>query len=351
MSCYHPRLMVNTHNINLETGHEIYSFVKNVTSDRLKSVGHDEVVVPCGKCLGCRLDYSRAWADRMMLELETSKKAVFVTLTYNDDHVPVRYDEDTGELLGFSLDKRDCQLFLKNLRRDYDGKDGHPNVKIRFYAAGEYGPTGTKRPHMHLIIFGLGIDDFPLKIPFGMNELKQQYYRVPELERCWMDFTDEKNPKSKGFVLVSDVSWKTFAYVARYVLKKAKADVGPDAAERGLEPEFVLMSRRPGIGRDYLDMNPGCLDYVKIPVSDVDGCREIYIPQYYLNQAKKKCDTFPQDLRLNEWYDKMKLQRKEMAIDANMRKLQNTTLMYLDQLAVEEELKKSQMNTLRRDKV
>lgn len=351
MSCYHPRVMIPDGTFHSKSGKPRYIFVKDPDHRTfMESMEDGSIIVPCGKCLGCRLDYSRVWADRMMLELETSKKAVFVTLTYNDDYVPVRYDEETGELLGYSLDKRDCQLFLKNLRRDYDGKDGHPDVKIRFYAAGEYGPTGTRRPHMHLIIFGLGIEDFPLKIPFGMNELKQQYYRVPELERCWQDFSDDE-PKSKGFVLVSDVSWKTFAYVARYVLKKAKADPGPDAFERGLEPEFVLMSRRPGIGRDYLEQYPGCLDYVSIPVSDESGCKQIYIPQYFINQVKKKRETFPPDLRVVEWYDNMKKQRLEMAVDANMRKMKNTTRLYLDQLEVEEEVKKGQMNALKRNKI
>ena len=47
------------------------------------------VELPCGQCEGCRLTYSRRWADRCMLELQSHTDAWFVTLTYDNDHVPV----------------------------------------------------------------------------------------------------------------------------------------------------------------------------------------------------------------------------------------------------------------------
>lgn len=338
MSCYHPKLVELSYSKSNREGKPSYNYLGNPNLDQLMySVTDPDSVlirVPCGHCLGCRLDYSRSWADRMMLELETSKKAIFVTLTYNDDHVPKQYD-DADILIGYTLDKRDCQLFMKNLRRDYDGKDGHPYAKIRFYLAGEYGPS-TLRPHYHAIIFGLSLDDFPLKIPKGTNELNQQYWIVPELENCWKD-----EDGTKGFVLASDVSWETCAYVARYVMKKAFGNyVPPD--EYGFEKEFVLMSRRPGLGKEYLDEHPGCLDLENIPIATDDGSKKIQIPKYYLNQLK---------LTEEDRYDKIIEKRKKFANDSVLKKLKGTSLNLVDQLEVEEKAKARSIAALSRSKV
>lgn len=327
MSCYHP--MVGFPTKDYTPDHKLYSF-QSIDPVFAREKDPRCVVVPCGHCIGCRLDYSRAWADRMMLELETAKKAIFVTLTYDNDHVPIMEDEDTGELIGFTLDKRDAQLFMKNLRRDYDGKDGHPLAKIRYYLSGEYGDT-TERPHMHAIIFGLCLDDFPLKVPRGKNELGQQFFEVPELRAAWPN----------GFVLVSDVTWETCAYVSRYVMKKALKD-GLSAYERGLEKEFVLMSRRPGIGREYLEQHPDCLDQQSINISTPKGGRKLSIPKYYLKQL---------ELTDPEKCAKMKEARKTMAIDSMLMKLNGTSLSILEQLEQEEDKKLRSIQALKRSKI
>lgn len=327
-----------------KTGKPRYVFVKDADSDSfLHSRENGAVIIPCGKCYGCRLDYSRRWADRMMLELETAGKGIFVTLTYDNDHVPVKFDEESGEFVGLQLDKRDCQLFMKNLRRDFDGHDGRDPIKVRFFAAGEYG-SQTYRPHMHLIIFGLGLDDFAIKIPYGKNELGQKYYTLPELEKCWYDFSDDP-PSLKGRVLVSDVSWETCAYVARYVLKKA---AGFDAEALDLTPEFTLMSRRPGIGAQYLEEHPDCLDYENIVIETQSGSKRIQIPKYFLNKLKSKAELLPTDLRLKEKYDNLMERRKAMADDSMFRKAMKTTLTYLDQLELDEQKKIRSIAALKR---
>ena len=152
MSCYRPNIMIPTGSVNLETGKPVYRFKsrKDLSNDEIvNSSAYGYVIVPCGKCLGCRLDYSRNWADRMMLELETSKKAIFVTLTYDEDSVPVQLD-DNGVCLGYTFDIRDWQKFMKLLRKRFRDR------KLRFYTGFEYGPLHG-RPHMHSIIFGIGI--------------------------------------------------------------------------------------------------------------------------------------------------------------------------------------------------
>ena len=163
--------------------------------------------VPCGRCLGCRLDYSRQWADRMILELETNeKKGIFLTLTYNDDHVPVVYDcdengevvlDDKGEAssMAYTLCKRDLQLAFKRLR-DHLPSD----KKIRYYACGEYGnaPRSGKyrRPHYHAIIFGIGLDDFPDRSIVNVNELGQPYYTSSKLVHdMWTDPDDQAHSR------------------------------------------------------------------------------------------------------------------------------------------------------------
>ena len=127
------------------------------------------IQIPCGKCIGCRLEYSRQWANRCMLELQYHDSAYFVTLTYNEEHVP-----RTGLHGEMSLRKRDFQLFMKRLRKKYS------DDRIRFYAAGEYGTT-TQRPHYHAILFGLHLDD--LQVYKSKDSYK--YFTSPGLQRVW----------------------------------------------------------------------------------------------------------------------------------------------------------------------
>ena len=102
------------------------------------------VPVPCGKCDGCRLDRSKRWADRMLLEFEAPagslppRKALFLTLTYDDDHLPKVTCTDR-QCRG-NLSVRDTQLFIKRLRKFF-----YPR-KLRYFLCGEYGGL-TFRPH------------------------------------------------------------------------------------------------------------------------------------------------------------------------------------------------------------
>ena len=137
--------------------------------------------IPCGYCDGCRIDRSREWANRCMLELQYHDSAYFITLTYNDDHVPVSYyaDPETGEAQeSLTLCKRDWQLFMKRLRKAF------PDDQIRFYACGEYG-SQTFRPHYHAIVFGLHLHDLVPVQDVQRGELGYQYFSSESLQRCW----------------------------------------------------------------------------------------------------------------------------------------------------------------------
>jgi hypothetical protein len=99
------------------------------------------VVVPCGQCLGCRLDKANDWAIRCVHEAKLHLHNCFITLTYNDDCLPA----------DGSLHREHLQLFFKRLRRYLDY---HDNSKIRFLCCGEYGDL-NRRPHYHILCFSV----------------------------------------------------------------------------------------------------------------------------------------------------------------------------------------------------
>lgn len=316
MSCYHPLIGYRSDTIgdNGKKKVKIISLREDETIDDFKSLG--AFLIPCGKCIGCRLDYSRRWADRMMLELETAEKGIFVTLTYDNEHIHINDDSCFG-----TLEKRDCQLFMKRLRKQF-------KERIRFFIAGEYGEQ-TLRPHYHAIIYGIGLSDIDDCIPFGRNDLGQSYYISEKFQKIW----------SLGNVLLADVSWKTCAYVARYVVKKQTGENKKIYEIRNVIPEFCLMSRRPGIGAEYLEKNPDCLDLKSINLSTPQGGVKISIPKYYL---KKYQSTNPLE------YVKMMEERRKFACDNNLLELQGTDKYFEQYLRTKEENKIGKMKALKR---
>lgn len=179
------------------------------------------VDIPCGQCVGCRLERSRQWAVRCIHEASLYSENCFLTLTLSDAFLPA----------GGSLDKSLFQKFMKRLRKQFSGR------RIRFFHCGEYGEQ-YGRPHYHACLFGF---DFPDKVPW-MERKGFQVWRSPILEQLW----------PFGRCEIGSVTFESAAYVARYIMKKV---TGPSAkAYYGeLAPEYVTMSRRPGIGQPWLD--------------------------------------------------------------------------------------------------
>ena len=200
------------------------------------------------------------WAVRCYHESQLHDRNMFITLTYDDDHVP--WSSVTGEQ---TLVKRDLQLFWKRLRK-YFAKQG---VKIRYFGAGEYGDQ-TSRPHYHAIVFGCDMDD---KQYYKHSDLGFPYFISDTLDKIW----------SKGQCTVADVSVDTCAYVARYVVKKQNGILGKEKYE-GIEKEFSVMSRRPGIGADWFKRFKSDV-YPSDDVVILDGqrARHFPTPRYYDN--------------------------------------------------------------------
>jgi hypothetical protein len=94
----------------------------------------------------------------MEQELKISVNPLFITLTYRDWHPPFRTDRALPQ--DKSVNKRDCQLFLKRLRKNYDtlqrrsGIEKSRRLKLKYFLVSEYG-THTKRAHYHLILLNL----------------------------------------------------------------------------------------------------------------------------------------------------------------------------------------------------
>lgn len=160
--------------------------------------------VPCGKCNWC-LSLKRAdWSFRIRQEMNEATTSFFLTLTYEDSKL--KYGVDP------TLCKEDLQLYIKRLREDHRK---YSDRSLRYYAVGEYG-TVTERPHYHIILFNV--------------------HRLVQVQKQWRE----------GFVHIGDVTPASIHYCTKYVINRS-SELGGDRA-----PPFALMSRRPGLGANYL---------------------------------------------------------------------------------------------------
>lgn len=325
MSCYHPKQAV-VFGINPETGKKSIKFLGDDVVVALRYPGKEIIQVPCGQCIGCRIDRSRQWANRCMLELQYHDSAYFVTLTYDEFHVPKSYypDPETGEAhTSYTLCKRDFQLWMKRLRFKFS------DDKIRFFACGEYGGK-TKRPHYHAILFGLHLNDLEKYKTVREGDSYYTYYNSPSLQETWPN----------GFVVVGEVTWESCAYVARYVTKKLSGEQAEFYEKFNLVPEFSDMSRRLGIARQYYDDHKGDLySSAFINVSTPKGGKKFRPPRYY----DKLFDVdFPGAL------DGVRERRKENAQKALNAKMQRTNLTPPEILKVEEAAFENKTKKLKR---
>lgn len=307
------------------------SFVSPYATKSVK----DFVPIPCGRCVGCRMDYSRQWALRCMLELKYHDSAYFVTLTYDDDHLPLStfYSDDDPDVPFFSqtLRKEDFQGFMKRLR------SAHPDDHIRFFAAGEYG-SSTMRPHYHAIIFGLHLDDL---VPWSRSSQGYTYYNSASLQNAWSIFNNKtKKFTPIGFAVVGEVTYETAAYTARYVMKKLYGQEADFYDKFSLEPPFTLMSRKPGIARQYFDDHPDIYNFDFINISTPKGGKKFKPPRYF-DQLY--------DIDYPDEMSKIKASRRIIAEERSKLSLSNTDLSYLDYLQVQEDNFNAKIRALRRE--
>lgn len=208
----------------------------NTYNGSRKGAGAD--IVPCGKCIKCLQRKSSAWAFRLTEEQKHASSACFLTLTYDNDNIPLNSDNRNYPIP--TLDKTHVQKFLKRLRkqvRNFETKTRRTTrsngeciplySKIKYYAVGEYG-TQTKRPHYHMIMFNL--PHIYLQKPDHLNNL-------------W----------GKGFVDIARSEQGSIRYVTNYILTKHRPKIDYETGEifeYDNSPPFALMSK--GMGKQFL---------------------------------------------------------------------------------------------------
>ena len=188
------------------------------------------MTVPCGQCIGCRLERSRQWAVRCVHEAQMHDDNCFVTLTYDDENLPY----------GETLVRSDFQKFMKRLIKN-------SRKKIRLFYCGEYGGE-TYRPHYHACLFGYRPDDPELFSTNGEYKL----YTSKFLTKTW----------GLGHASFGELTFETAAYTARYCTNKITGEAAkhhyetmdPETGEIVERvPEFSGSSLRPGIGAPWLE--------------------------------------------------------------------------------------------------
>ena len=217
--------------------------------------GHDierGLVLPCGQCVGCRLQRAATWALRCVHESKMYEQNSFITLTYNDANLP----ED------WSLRHDDWQKFMKRLKERVRYSGDKRN--IRFYMCGEYGEK-FGRPHYHACMFNY---DFPDKKYKRVNALGDKIYTSELLDDVW-------NMADPGVCEIGSVSIQSAGYVARYIMKKVTGD---DAVAHYGErkPEYTHMSK--GIGKAWFEKNRR--DVFPSDFLVHDG-KKLAVPRYY----------------------------------------------------------------------
>lgn len=206
------------------------STIRNPKYDFGRTDQPQGLLVPCGKCMACRIARTREWTVRMMNENTCHEQSVYVTLTYNDEFLPKN----------LSLSKREAQLFLKRLRKSIEP------LKIKYYLCGEYGEEYS-RPHYHAIIFGLGIESEEI------------------IKNAW----------PFGFIKLGYVEHDSIQYVSGYIQKKFSGKLGLEVYGDRLPP-FHLQSK--GLGKEWAIRNQRQLEQ---QLTVTSGGVAMGLPRYY----------------------------------------------------------------------
>lgn len=331
-----------------------------VFDERQKSSSQD-LKLPCGQCIGCRLERSRKWAMRCYAESQMYSKNCFITLTFDDEHLPSNR----------SVDVKDFQSFMERLRKwhlwnNCPYSESEKDMRsawlkdngIRYFHCGEYGEAcfncdlskfycrcvnyvkALGRPHYHACLFNFDFEDKVLHTV--KNGLR--YYKSDILKKLW----------PFGNNIIADVTFESAAYVARYIVDKLNGKKEKEVSEEtGLRhyerldfstgevldrnKEYTTMSRRPGIGSTWFDKYHSDVfpkDYLYIPNRGrmkpgryFDSLFERKFPEmftevqmsresdFYENMERMTANSTPQRLKVRETCQLAKLNLLKRGLD------------------------------------
>lgn len=286
------------------------------------------------------------------MELPYHSSAWFLTLTYDEEHVPYRmtWDNGTGEVLteNYSLCYEDMQKFWKRLRRylEYHNRQN----KLMYFQAGEYG-SQTHRPHYHAIVYDLDIRQEELKI--YKKKGGYTYYNCEWLEKLW----------GLGYVVIAPAEWKNMAYTARYTTKKIYGKDGKEFYESmGILPERCNMSLKPAIGAAYYyDHKDEIYDQDKITLKNGRSCKP---PRYFdklfdLEHSSAAPLTAKETEEIentivkaeSEELKRIKRERRRIANDALFTQLKQTSLTMQEYYNLKDKKMQDKMSKLIRNEI
>lgn len=246
-----------------------------------------EITVPCGKCHICLQRRRMDWVFRNLQEFNNCYTCYFVTLTYDDDHLPFKvcpagyydvpsyfdkdslcvfydkqYIDEEFKVPTYSL--RDMQLFIKRLRKYSNCNE------IRYFWVSEYGGE-TLRPHYHMILYNF---------PGSQEDLSVA------LEKTW----------KSGFFYIGEGNEQTICYTCKYIL-------GSVELPSFMDKPIMRSSRNPAIGKSFL--TPSTVDYYRKrlqPYAITKDGNRCNLPRYLRNKIfdspdlkefiREKCEHF-----------------------------------------------------------
>lgn len=316
MSCYHPMVLVKTSDMTDPNQRKIAERLKLLHKGEGKSTstfliprelavdegltleGNNAILVPCGHCIGCRLDYSRQWAERCVHEAEKYEFNYFLTLTYDDEHLP------RGSKGVPSLVKDELSDFMKALRGYFDYHYGEK--EIRFFGCAEYGEASL-RPHLHILLFNCNIRDLQDRHPVPVDGKIKWIHQYDSNDNMLLFSPSIHKLWSKGSVQIGAVTFESCAYVSRYIVKKQLGDDAKQYKDAGVLPPYVRMSRCPGIGYSwYMDNLQKIYDVDKVVVrrgSKVVFCNPGKYCDNILKQQDEQAFYELKEKRHHDFYD------------------------------------------------
>lgn len=214
------------------------------------------IMVPCGRCPACLARRASGWSFRLMQEERYCSSAWFITLTYDNEHVPITENNF------LTINKSHVQKFFRTLRRNHDKRYFNQetrrwntvrDVQIKYFAVGEYGGR-FKRPHYHAIVFNACVE---------------------KIQSAWVH----------GSVHYGYVSYASVGYCMKYMSKPAK--VGKFKRDDRVK-EFALQSK--GLGLCYLTeavkrWHRATTDRMYV---NLDGNKKAAMPRYYKQKIWNK---------------------------------------------------------------